>query len=41
MSGIVITNAGFQEVINAEANGTAPVVLARVGFGRGDRKSVV
>lgn len=35
MSGIVITNAGFQEVINAEANGTAPVVLARVGFGRG------
>lgn len=35
MSGIIITNAGFQEVINAEANGTAPVVLARVGFGRG------
>ena len=41
MNGIIITNAGFQEVINAEANGTAPVVLARVGFGRGQHEASV
>lgn len=32
---VVITNAGIVEVINAQHTGTAPVVLAQVGFGRG------
>lgn len=32
---IVVTNAGIQEVINAEQNGTAPVVLTQVGLGTG------
>ena len=32
---IVVTNAGIQEVINAEHNGTAPVVLTQVGLGTG------
>jgi hypothetical protein len=32
---VVITDAGIAEVINAQHTGTAPVVLAQVGFGRG------
>lgn len=32
---VIITDAGIQEVINAEHDGTAPVRLAQVGFGRG------
>jgi hypothetical protein len=32
---IIVTDAGIEEVINAERNGTAPVVLTQVGFGRG------
>lgn len=32
---VVITNAGIAEVINAQHTGTAPVVLAQVGFGQG------
>lgn len=32
---IIVTDAGIQEVINAEHSGTAPVVLTQVGFGRG------
>lgn len=32
---VVVTNAGIAEVINAQHTGTAPVVLAQVGFGRG------
>lgn len=32
---VVITNAGIAEVVNAQHTGTAPVVLAQVGFGRG------
>lgn len=35
MNAIIITNAGFQEVVNAEADGTAPVRIAQIGFGRG------
>lgn len=34
-SRIFVTNAGIQEVINAEQNGTAPVVLTQVGLGTG------
>lgn len=33
MEKIIITKAGLQEVINAEKNGTAPVILSAVGFG--------
>lgn len=33
--GIVVTDAGIQEVINAEHSGTAPVLLTHVGFGTG------
>ena len=32
---IIITDAGLAEIVNAENNGTAPVVLAEVGFGTG------
>ena len=32
---IVITNAGLAEIVNAERNGTAPVILSEVGFGTG------
>ncbi len=32
---VIITNAGIAEVINAQHTGTAPVVLAQVGFGQG------
>ena len=32
---ILITEAGLNEIINAEQNGTAPVVLTHVGFGTG------
>lgn len=32
---IIITDAGLAEVINAEQNGTAPVVLTEVGLGTG------
>lgn len=32
---IIVTDAGIQEVINAEHDGTAPVVLTQVGFGTG------
>lgn len=32
---VIITNAGIAEVVNAQHTGTAPVVLAQVGFGRG------
>lgn len=32
---ILITDAGLAEVINAEQNGTAPVVLTEVGLGTG------
>lgn len=32
---IIVTDAGIEEVINAERNGTAPVVLTQVGFGTG------
>lgn len=32
---IIVTDAGIQEVINAEHSGTAPVVLTQVGLGRG------
>lgn len=35
MDGIIITNAGFNEIVNAEANGTAPVRITQIGFGRG------
>lgn len=30
---ILVTDAGLQEVVNAEKNGTAPVLLTEVGFG--------
>ena len=30
---ILVTDAGIQEIINAEKNGTAPVVLSEVGLG--------
>lgn len=33
MEKIIITKAGLAEVINAEKNGTAPVILSAVGFG--------
>lgn len=33
--GMIITNAGFAEIVNAEASGTAPVRLTGVGLGRG------
>lgn len=32
---IIVTDAGIEEVINAERTGTAPVVLTEVGFGTG------
>lgn len=32
---LIITDAGIAEVINAQHDGTAPVVLTQVGFGRG------
>lgn len=32
---IIVTDAGIEEVINAERNGTAPVVLTEVGLGTG------
>lgn len=32
---IIVTDAGIEEVINAERNGTAPVVLTQVGLGTG------
>jgi hypothetical protein len=32
---LIITDAGIQEVINAQHDGTAPVRLSQVGFGRG------
>ena len=32
---IVITNAGYAEIINAEKNGTAPVVLSSIALGSG------
>lgn len=32
---IIVTDAGIQEVINAEHDGTAPVVLTQVGLGTG------
>lgn len=32
---IIVTDAGIEEVINAERTGTAPVVLTEVGFGSG------
>ena len=32
---LIITDAGIQEVINAQHDGTAPVVLSQVGVGRG------
>lgn len=32
---LVITAAGLAEVINAQNNGTAPVILSQVGFGTG------
>lgn len=32
---IIVTDAGIEEVINAEHSGTAPVVLTQVGFGTG------
>lgn len=32
---VIITDAGIAEVVNAQHTGTAPVVLAQVGFGRG------
>lgn len=32
---IIVTDAGIQEVINAEKNGTAPVILSQVGLGTG------
>ena len=32
---IIVTDAGIEEVINAERTGTAPVVLTQVGFGTG------
>jgi hypothetical protein len=34
-TGLVITDAGIAEVINAEHTGTTPVVLTEVGFGTG------
>lgn len=34
-NGLVITNAGLAEIVNAEQNGTAPVVLSEVRFGTG------
>lgn len=34
-TGLVITDAGIAEVINAEKTGTTPVVLTQVGFGTG------
>ena len=33
--GMIITNAGFAEIVNAEASGTAPVRLTGIGLGRG------
>lgn len=33
--GMIITNAGFEAIVNAEASGTAPVRLTGVGLGRG------
>lgn len=33
--GLIITDAGLAEIINAEQSGTAPVVLTEVGFGKG------
>ena len=33
--GIIITDAGIAEVVNAEHSGTAPVTLTQVGFGSG------
>lgn len=35
MTNFVITNAGLAEIVNAENNGTAPVVLSKVGIGTG------
>lgn len=32
---IIVTDAGIEEVINAEKNGTAPVLLTQVGLGTG------
>lgn len=32
---LVITDAGLAEIVNAESNGTAPVVLAEIGIGTG------
>lgn len=32
---MLITSAGLAEIVNAEKNGTAPVVLKRIGFGTG------
>lgn len=32
---VIITDAGIAEVVNAEHDGTAPVQLTQVGFGRG------
>lgn len=32
---IIVTDAGIQEVINAEKNGTDPVILSQVGLGTG------
>lgn len=34
-SNVVVTDAGIQEVINAEQSGTAPVLLTQVGLGTG------
>lgn len=34
-SSILITNAGLAEVVNAEQNGTAPVIITEVGYGKG------
>ena len=36
-----ITSAGIAEVINAEANGTAPVVLSKIGLGSGQYAATV
>lgn len=35
VASIIVTDAGIQEVINAEHSGTAPVVLTQVGLGTG------
>lgn len=32
---IIITDAGLAEIVNAEKNGTAPVILSEIGFGTG------